>query len=200
MTMVNPLPNCEQPGDDAVLWRYMDFTKYADLISTGRLFFSRADKLGDHFEGTYTALHAECDPGLDEPARELLTRQRYFEIAASRDNRRLFFINCWHENPHESAAMWRLYSQSNESVAIQTTFGMPKSRSAQATQQIYVGRVKYLDYVSDRIEEHRGQMVFMAKRMSYQHEREARLIFWSWDDAVFLNTKRRPRAPSGTWC
>ena len=35
------------------------------------------------------------------------------------------FINCWHENSQESAAMWRLYSSFlPNAVAIKTTFDL----------------------------------------------------------------------------
>ena len=35
------------PPGDALLWRYMDFTKFVSLLDTSSLFFSRADLLGD---------------------------------------------------------------------------------------------------------------------------------------------------------
>lgn len=31
------------------------------------------------------------------------------------------YISCWHTEPHECHAMWKIYGQSNEAVAIQTT-------------------------------------------------------------------------------
>ena len=35
---------------DAMLWRYMDFTKFVSLLDTASaLFFARADKLGRSF-------------------------------------------------------------------------------------------------------------------------------------------------------
>ena len=37
---------------DAILWRYMDFTKFVSLLETRTLFLARADKLGDPFEGS----------------------------------------------------------------------------------------------------------------------------------------------------
>ena len=40
-----------QPKDDTTLWRYMSFEKFANLLATGSLFFSRADKYDDKFEG-----------------------------------------------------------------------------------------------------------------------------------------------------
>ena len=42
---------CNPPSSDAILWRYMDFTKYVSLLEKRALFFARADKLEDPFEG-----------------------------------------------------------------------------------------------------------------------------------------------------
>ena len=198
--MPEPLDRCVQPPDDAVLWRYLDFTKFVDLISTKKLFFSRADKLGDPFEGSYTATHIPSESDLEhltKEQRQQVRDGRSFEIAASRDNRKLFFINCWHLNPAESAAMWKLYSQSNESVAIQTTFGKLKTSLAHALQRIDCGAVNYLDYNTERIEEQRGHLVFMSKRKSFEHEREVRLIFWSVDDVSSYNTRINHEPPPG---
>ena len=44
-------PTFSPPPDDAVLWRYMDFTKFVSFLDKSSLFFARADKLGDPFEG-----------------------------------------------------------------------------------------------------------------------------------------------------
>jgi len=33
------------------IWRYLSFSKFMDLISTNSIFFSRADKFEDNFEG-----------------------------------------------------------------------------------------------------------------------------------------------------
>ena len=198
--MVEPLPGRPQPTDDTLVWRYMDFTKFVDLISTNRLFFSRADKLGDPFEGTYTATHVPSESDLDglkDGEKEQLRSLRYFEIAAAKDNRKLFYINCWHANPGESAGMWRLYSQSNESVAVQTTFGKLKAAFPLAPYKILAGPVNYLDYRTATIKELRGQVVFMSKRWSFEHEQEVRLLFWSVDDAVFCNTKENHEPPPG---
>ena len=45
-------PSFDSPPDNAVLWRYIDFTKFVSLLDRKALFFVRADKLGDPFEGT----------------------------------------------------------------------------------------------------------------------------------------------------
>ena len=41
------------PALDATLWRYMDVAKFADLLESKALFFARANKLEDPFEGSW---------------------------------------------------------------------------------------------------------------------------------------------------
>lgn len=36
----------------SLIWRYIDFTKFVDLVDSSQLYFSRLDKFEDPFEGT----------------------------------------------------------------------------------------------------------------------------------------------------
>ena len=46
-------PAIREPEDtDSRIWRYMDFTKYVSLLQHRGVFFGRADRLGDPFEGS----------------------------------------------------------------------------------------------------------------------------------------------------
>lgn len=42
---------------DIKLWRYIDFTKLVSLLSREQLFFSRADKFADPFEGSASTVN-----------------------------------------------------------------------------------------------------------------------------------------------
>ena len=42
--MSKELKGIIQPKDNATLWRYMSFEKFANILATESLFFSRADK------------------------------------------------------------------------------------------------------------------------------------------------------------
>ena len=45
-------PSCQQPADpDSLVWRFMDLTKYLWTLSTGALYFARADRFKDPYEG-----------------------------------------------------------------------------------------------------------------------------------------------------
>ena len=53
------------PESDAVLWKYMNFTKFVSLLEKQALFFARADKLGDPFEGSFSKANKQLRPILD---------------------------------------------------------------------------------------------------------------------------------------
>jgi hypothetical protein len=169
------------PRQDAKIWRYMDFTKFVSLLEHRGLFLSRADLLGDPFEGSVPkANHAFFQQmftqiGHQPPDRigEITTRMS--EIR--RNIRREIYVNCWHLNDGESAAMWNLYSKSNEVIAVQASF-MNLFNAIDSTEQdqFYLGCVRYLDYESAAIPEGNFFYPFVHKRLSFQHENEVRVV------------------------
>jgi hypothetical protein len=138
------------------LWRYMDFTKFIYMLEKSALFFSQVDNLGDPYEG-------ELSRG-NNTKFENLER----EIKRIKPN---ILVSCWHINKTESAAMWKLYSKSNEAICIQTTYN--KFRRA-LDNDIKIGRVKYIDYDKDWIPESDLYYPFIYKRNSFEHEHELR--------------------------
>ncbi len=85
------------------------------------------------------------------------------------------FINSWHMNEQESAAMWKVYAKSDRSIAIQST----ASRLVKALcvyNDVYVGEVSYIDYDREPIPEGYTFYPFLHKRKSFEHERELRAV------------------------
>ena len=112
----------------------MDFTKFVSLLEKQALFFARADKLGDPFEGSVTKVNAAA-------ARVPRDELQQFRKKVTRWT----LINCWHENAHESEAMWKLYARETDGIAIKTDF---KSLSSSFTcrEDVFIGIVNYIDY------------------------------------------------------
>lgn len=172
------------------IWRFMDFTKFVALLESRSLFFCRADRLGDPFEGSISAKSLECRK---EEARRIGRQLQGIESAVVQlagfgdrlwnsveaDTYRLrwdaewMFINCWHMNEVESAAMWQLYAPSGQGVAIQTTY--QKLRD-ELPDDVYFGEVKYICYKNDQIDLSNSFGPFMHKREAFRHERELRAI------------------------
>ena len=141
-------PVFNPPPDDAILWRYMDFTKFVSLLEKQALFLARADKLGDSFEGSLSQVNKTLRPIHFKrvyPDKEI-PKGTFEQIAdGMKKNRRSILINCWHQSTYESAAMWRLYSREEDGIAIQTDFNSFKN-SFTCSESIYVGNVNYVDY------------------------------------------------------
>ena len=176
-------PNFTPPPDNAVLWRYMDFTKFVSLLVRNELFFVRADKLKDPFEGTWTNVNVEAAEAFYNslPERALQGNR----IHMDREMRRFALINCWHENCNESAAMWSLYSREMDGIAIKTDFSSFR-QSLVGETDIYIGRVNYIDYESDFIPRGNAFNPFLHKRNSFEHEREVRAMYIKLSERGFV--------------
>ncbi len=165
--------NFQPPEDAAILWRYMDFTKFVSLLETQSLFFARADKLGDPFEGAFSKVNVALRPTLYEGKIPATALQQF--AAFVKETRRFTTVNCWHEANHESAAMWKLYSRERDGIAVKTNF-KSLSRSFTCNESIFIGKVNYVDYDRTFIPEASTFFPYLHKRHSFEHEREVRAM------------------------
>lgn len=135
------------------------------------LYFSRADLLGDEFEGAYSKANIAMRPIVYQGKIPQHALEKMSELYKLRPKN--MFINCWHCNPIESAAMWKIFSRSSEAVAIRSSFR--KLRSV-LPPNCFVGLVNYVDYNSTWIPEGNVYEPFLHKRGSFRHENEVRAI------------------------
>jgi hypothetical protein len=90
-----------------VLWRYMDLEKFRSFLENQALFFCRADKFSDPFEGSLPRIEYESrNAWAGKDTQAIIDKHKYLK--------RSFIVNCWHINNNESDAMWRLYLKDNE--------------------------------------------------------------------------------------
>lgn len=184
----------EIPDNKSKLWRYMDFAKYVSLLSTSALYFARADTFNDTFEGakglkknksnwddqllSFFKMSIknlpegyECKYSEEEIEKKAYKLLQDFETGGE-DSKRHTFISCWHENEHESEAMWRLYSSFlDNAVAVRTSYKnlyLALGRDI----SISIGRVKYIDFKKN----YAGNGAFWRKRKSFEHEKEVRIL------------------------
>lgn len=95
----------------------------------------------------------------------------------------LHFINSWYISEYESDAMWRIYSENSEGIAVKSTLGRLKRAFQNAPEEIFIGKVKYIDYNQWRppaIPEKEKDLFsiepFFLKRLGFQYENELRAI------------------------
>jgi hypothetical protein len=178
---------------DVPVWRYMDFTKFVSLLENKGLFFPMVAKLQDPFEGSFARGN--------EVLRPMVYRHvpNHYGVTVGELVQRLrdhVAVSCWHINERESAAMWKLYSKSNEAVCIQSTFRKLYNAVRSVSQ---VGEVRYVDYETSWIPESNPLAPFIYKRLSFEHEREVRAIIPPKDVATLLTGKTSQLNEGGHW-
>ena len=158
-------PVFRPPLRSTLLWKYVDFTKFISILEQGALFFSTPENFPDPFEGHYPLNNLN---GLSEESAKGLAR-------VTKDLRKVVLVDCWHWNQFESAAMWNLYSEWERGIAIQTTVGAFQ-KSLTGPEDVFVGKVKYIDYDTQEIDRHNALIPYLTKRKSFAHEREVRAL------------------------
>jgi hypothetical protein len=169
------------PSDNRTLWRYMDLTKFLSLLENRSLFFPRADQFDDPYEGAWSRAGVAL---LRDPATSggLPLHAVDHILKSAEDNRKQMFISCWFASEHESAAMWKLYLQSSEGIAIQSDHDSLKMALERAPLRVRTTMVRYVDYDTEPIPFGNVFFPFVHKRLSFAHETELRAIIWSRED------------------
>ena len=168
-----------QPPGDAVLWRYMDFTRFVSMLDNEALFFGRVDKLGDPFEGALPRMNIEVMWPKWYPAFKegwAATKRMFAEF--HRENRKFIVVSCWHEASHETDFMWSRYAGVGSGIAVRTDFtSLLASIEDGDSVKSWAGRVNYADYATQPIAEN-PPAAYFHKRISYKHESEVRVLRW----------------------
>jgi hypothetical protein len=160
------------PTKDTV-WRYVNLAKLIQMMQSGALWFCRTDLLGDPFEGSLPSGNVEARRQSFETSGKPEGHQMI--ARANQGTRKQTYVNCWHINEHESAAMWSQYATTDQGIVIRSTVErLFKAASREHSWGYFtMGQVKYLDYA----DQHRLLGIHtMYKRKSFEHERELRLL------------------------
>ncbi len=154
---------------DTIVWKYLDLSKFLDLLISRKLFMSRSDKFEDQYEGTFS------EPTFEEMKKLSVNNPEF--LASYKTHRQNVVISSWHLNEYESFAMWQIFTQNSEGLAIQSTVG--RLQQALAFEQVVpqqIGEVNYIDYKKEYIPFNDAFFPFLFKRKSFQYEREIRII------------------------
>ena len=190
-----PLHTLDIPPIDVQLWRYMNFAKFVSTLETRQLFFTRADKLDDPFEGAWSEptlrqLDSLIEHGNNRGHEDPATGDRYVSeketarlwkqiiLGHSQQERRYTLINCWREGEHESEAMWNQTPRHGEKyeLAIKSDFkSLVHSFPSRSRVPDIVARVEYIPYQTKEMPLSLAGPYF-HKRIEFQDEREVRAI------------------------
>ena len=163
-------PNIKLPEDpNTVVWKYLDLSKFLDLLMSEKLFMSRSDKFEDQYEGTFS------EPTFEEIKKLSIDNPDFLNYYKT--HREKVAISSWHINEYESFAMWQIFTQNSEGLAIQSTIGrLQESLVPETNFNQYIGEVNYIDYKKEYIPFDDMFFPFLFKRKSFQYEGEVRII------------------------
>jgi hypothetical protein len=179
MYLTNPEINLPE-DPNTIIWKYLDLSKFLDLLMSNKLFMSRSDKFEDQYEGTFS------EPTFEEIKKLSADNPDFLQYYKT--HREKVAISSWHINEYESFAMWQIFTQNSEGLAIQSTIGrLQKAVESEKNYKQYIGEVNYIDYKKEYIPFDDMFFPFLFKRKSFQYEREVRIITDVDDTKITLN-------------
>lgn len=162
----------ETISDELTLWKYMDFSKFVNILTTNQIWFNKIKYFEDVFEGTYPTANKEKRVEMYDGD---LIPQRIYDTAENYQRERLY-VTCFHNNEYESAAMWSLYGK-DVGIAIKTTGERLKKCFNKEEKNIYITPITYIDYEKDFLPEGNLFCLGTHKRKSFVHENEVRCLY-----------------------
>jgi len=172
----------------------MDFTKFVSMLETSSLFLSRATEFEDPYEGSWPRANRDPQALLKIGVPETLDLSGMSEM--SRSMRYWTYVNCWHMNERESAAMWKLYAKTDEAVAIQSTYTILHNC---LPDKSYIGVVNYIDYENQMIPFDNVFWPYTHKRLSFEHERELRVIEVDFPSSAAVAAAKAANLQTSDW-
>lgn len=186
---------------EMLIWRYMSFAKFADMVHNRRLYFARPQSFQDRdkFEGGFGTM---TEDEKDRIAKGGYKDLSYEECRASieqleKDTRNIlnteFYINCWHVNDNENALMWDAYCSTSESLCIQSR---PSLLTPRLPERTFAAKILYV------LPDERNREDFwlrdaitrsFCKRSEFRDENEFRFVFQDFGGHVGGRTAFRVR-------
>jgi hypothetical protein len=171
---------------DVVIWRYLPFSRFTQLVQFRALWFSRLAAFVDLEEGLTPAIpraelqaqHRLMEDWFPDEERKRQIRRAHDDN--ERYGREMIVATCWYVEEHESERMWVLYGKDHEAVAIKSTVReLAGSLTQSLKAKLWIGKVRYVDMAK-----HEGMDVYQAsqafqraflKGMAYSRENELRI-------------------------
>ena len=182
--MYKKLTGIGVPRDTDYLWRYMSFEKLANLLYTKALFFTRADKFDDPFEGftppSVSSIYQDATTRFEKDDLNIPSKLQGATLKFLENWRKYVMCSCWHYADQESMAMWEKYHLHNSGVAIKTTLGNFK-KCLPSSPDIFIGKIKYIDHNRYQVPQNLSAVSmiytwYFHKKIAFEHEREFRAI------------------------
>lgn len=166
--------NPPEINSDLTIWRYMDFKKFQHLINNSSLYFTQLLEFAedDIWEG------AALFPIPNSEGEYLFKKADYKRVHA----------NCWTICEYENLAMWKIYANGSNGIAIKSSFrNVEKFFKNENYYIISSGQVVYsieTDFCYKQPQDNYFKY-FLRKRIYFEFEKELRFL-------AFNNTFSQP--------
>ena len=139
-------PDLVLPDDNSIIWRYMDYSKFQSIFKERSIFFSRADKQTDSFEGEYpNGMLDELEKRKEKIGSDDGTSYTFAQWHTQKEIRSRL-LSCWSVGLNETRRMWLEYTDTKESVAIRSTIERLKNCfHSENEEKVYIGIIRYGD-------------------------------------------------------
>jgi len=161
------------PENEEIIYRYLTFDKFKDLISSRKLYLSRGDSFKDKYEGIETVFGTNL--------RRAIHDGQNFEINSKlyERNRRCVAISCWFIGNQESESMWNEFTGDIDGIAIRTNVRKIKSALVHWDRYLCVRKIEYLE--NHDVEFTKFGCPFfpfsIKRKRQFAHESELRIIY-----------------------
>jgi hypothetical protein len=174
-------------NDEDIVWRYMDFAKFVDLLDKKEQYFVSGHKLKeiDPYEGHFQEIKYLNEDRLSDWEKTLFKKS---DEMKRNEQPKFVFINCWHiNNQTESDPMWKLYATQNRGIAIRTTVKKLKRSFHDHFQAVDITKVRYVDNRKKDTMNYGIIHRFSEKGISFEYENELRVFVLGIDNTVKYN-------------
>ncbi|WP_411727225.1 DUF2971 domain-containing protein [Methyloglobulus sp.] len=120
-----------------------------------------------------------CDEAIDGIDKGLIT--------AIEENKIKNGVNCWHKSEYESAAMWNLYTNDGQGIAVESTIKQLKD-SIICERPLIFESVIYRAEDEPKNDQHPKHDILIFKRKAFEHEKEFRAIIDLCDKEMGVGT------------
>lgn len=139
---IDALNQSYTPDDNVPIFRYMDFSKYLDLIEERKLCFCNAKNFKDKFEGEMPEAFYHNWSGK--------YKNGYSSLATEVSKHYSAYISCWNRGNSandENYALWKIYTHPETGVCIKSSVGSLKRALNNSNIKIFT--VKYIPSFND---------------------------------------------------
>ena len=184
------------------IWRYMDLAKFITLLSRRAIYFANPNQFEDPFEFRLPLSHqnvvenifSEQKEDLKKVVKQMIINKpsiknnNEFKMIENRINdkkssfidiekqvKEKFCVSCWHINDDENDALWKIYTNKGQGIAIETT-SEKLEKSLTYHNKITFDRVRYEDFNTAPIEKGHKNYSGFIKRKAFSYEKEFRAV------------------------